>query len=165
MTILTIWSDNTHLHLHSILSIHGWTCKQSWYQLKWALVKSTSSAKELLFCSFLTGVLDIAGRGRVAGQFSFFLFPPPPDVIWPIWFLLQCDSFPCPHNRFYVKTRCKWVVYSLSHLLIPLFFSLSGGSMARKGRGRTANVRWRVWLVSNWWMVFWDYQTQVQSGG
>lgn len=39
-------------------------------------------------------------------------------------------------------------------------FSLSGGSMARKGRGRTANVPWRVWLVSIWWMVFGWTQTR-----
>lgn len=39
----------------------------------------------------------------------------------------------------------------LLFLFSPLFHSVSGGSMARKGRERTANVRWRVWLVSTWW--------------
>lgn len=42
-----------------------------------------------------------------------------------------------------------WRIFTWAH---PLFSvcSLSGGSMARKGRERTANVRWRVWLVSIW---------------
>lgn len=39
----------------------------------------------------------------------------------------------------------------LLFLFSPLSHSVSGGSMARKGRERTANVRWRVWLVSTWW--------------
>lgn len=44
------------------------------------------------------------------------------------------------------------VLYVLALILYSLCVCLSccflGGSMALKGRGRTANVRWRVWLVS-----------------
>lgn len=41
----------------------------------------------------------------------------------------------------------------MSHFTCVFFSLFPGGSMARKGRERTANVRWRVWLVSNWLQI------------
>lgn len=85
----------------------------------------------------------------------------PPDVIC----LIQLSVW---HTRLYIffmtyihTTLQREVLYIYRHwLFLFAFLSLSlcyfsGGSMAQKGRGRTANVRWRAWLVSVWWMLLW----------
>lgn len=63
-------------------------------------------------------------------------------------------SFTCNAEGIYIKLQYCFACIDFSHLILcfVFFFSfpLSGGSMARKGRERTANVRWRAWLVSNW---------------
>ena len=110
-------------------------CVQMWYRLlshlaeMWSHCTSQSNSR-----------CDLADPGHIAvfhADLNMFLF-----------FLIQIkypeterrSIFPCTLTYF-----CS--------LFVP--FTLSGGSMARKGRGRTANVRWRVWLVSTWRLMFW----------